>query len=340
MTDREASAAPFFVIGSGRSGSTLLRLILASHSRLSIPPETWYLEDLLAHLPVDRALSRTEVERAARIMTEHYRWPDMKFGADEFRQAALALQNPTLRDVVDLVYNSFLKREHKSRWGDKTPGYIKIVDRLIALYPQAKFIHIVRDGRDVAKSFQSVGWYGPWLYKNTQEWTEAVGLAKRWGSSAFSSRIYLVRYEDLVLDTETTVRGICAFLDEEYESQMLSWQRNVGELVPEREKQIHGKLDRASEQSDVARWQREMTRREVFVAEAFMSGDLQRLGYPLRYGAAWMPLQAVTRFCCNTVLPAVSFLQRAARFFAKRIVFWKPPGEASRKLRNSTQHHA
>ncbi len=331
MKGSEVSASPFFVVGAGRSGSTLLRMILASHSQLSIPPETWYLESLVANLPIARSLGQAEVEQAVRIMTCHYRWPDMKLDADEFRRTALGLYDPMLRDVVSLVYDTFLKREGKIRWGDKTPGYIKIVDQLVRLYPQAKFIHILRDGRDVAKSFQSVGWYGPWLYKNTQEWTEAVDLAERWHHSAFGKRIHLVRYEDIVLDTEKTVRGICAFLGEDYEPQMLSWQQKVGQLVPEREKQIHGKLNRPSEDGDVARWQREMTAREILVAEAFMGRNLNRFGYPLRYGAVWAPLLATAKVYCRTVLPVVSFLARATRFVSKRIGGWLMPDRASSK---------
>jgi hypothetical protein len=306
-------------------------MILASHSRISIPPETWYLKELVTSLPLRRPLERVELELAVTIMTSHYRWPDLNFDSDEFRQTVMELPEATLRDVVDLVYQKFLQRENKRRWGDKTPSYIKIVDNLVELYPEAKFIHILRDGRDVAKSFQLVGWYGRWLHKNTQEWTEAVALAERWRNSVFGSRIYLVCYEDLVLDMEKTVRGICAFLSEDYEPQMLFWQQKVELLVPEREKRIHGKLNRPSEESDVARWQREMTPGEILIAEALMGRDLRRLGYPLRYGAGWAPLLIATKLFCRTVLPASLFIARVIKYAAKQVYIVPSVAGASNK---------
>src|SRR5580698_523448 len=102
-------------------------------------------------------------------MTSHYRWPDLNFEVSEFRRQVADLETPYLQDVVELVYQNHLNREHKQRWGDKTPGYIEIVPQLAGLFPGAKFIHFVRDGRDVAKSFQSLRWAGRWLHDNTRE---------------------------------------------------------------------------------------------------------------------------------------------------------------------------
>ena len=94
MTDEVAAPAPFFIVGSGRSGSTLLRVMLASHSRLAIPPETWYLIPLLERFGVDQRLNADEVELAISIITSHYRWPDMRFDAQDFRQHASGSTKP------------------------------------------------------------------------------------------------------------------------------------------------------------------------------------------------------------------------------------------------------
>jgi hypothetical protein len=306
MTD-----APFFMVGSGRSGTTLLRLILASHSRLFIPPETYFLLPLTAQLPADRVLTGAEVTRAVAIITGHFRWPDMGIDAAVFASKAAALPQPTLRDVVEIIYATHLAREGKQRWGDKTPPYIRIVPALAGLYPEARFIHLVRDGRDVAKSFQSVGWYGPLLHKNTSEWCEAMAVDRRLAASPLAGRFLKVRYEDLVRSTEEVTRGICEFLGEAYEPQMLSWQQQVDHLVPRREMHIHEKLRRPPGASDIERWRREMTAWEIFVSEAFMGRDLVRAGYARRFqSVAWSPLLAAARVYCRTVLPVWSRLSR------------------------------
>lgn len=318
-TDEVATAAPFFIVGSGRSGSTLLRVMLASHSRLTIPPETWYLIPLLERFSIDRSLSADEVERAIAIIVNHYRWPDMNLNAQDFRGQASRLSKPYLRDLVEVVYRSHVQAEGKARWGDKTPTYIQILPQLARMFPDSRFIHLIRDGRDVAKSFQDTDWIGRWLHDNAREWSAALRCHWRWARSEFRDRILQVRYEDLVLDTEGTLRTICGFIGEEFEEQMLSWQMQVDKQVPARERDVHAKLKLKPEADSVARWKREMTAREVFVSEAFMGSDLTRLSYERRYrGAFWTPAFVMTRLYCRTILPVVELHIRVARFLRNR----------------------
>jgi len=313
--------APFFIVGSGRSGSTLLRMMLCCHSRLAIPPETWYLLALLERLSIDRPLSAAELEVAEATITQEYRWPDLKLDAQEFRRRLGQLTAPYLRDVVEVIYRWHLEAEGKARWGDKTPIYVEIVPQLARMFPGSRFIHLVRDGRDVARSHQTAGWYGPWLHDNTREWTRALECHRRWAQTdALRERILQVHYEDLVLDTEGTLRRICHFIGEKFEPAMLSWQEKVDEQVPERERHIHVKLKRRIDTGGVARWKGEMSARELLVAEAFMGEHLSYAGYERAYrGPLWAPAFMATRLYCRTVLPAVQLQLRAARFLRRRL---------------------
>jgi hypothetical protein len=302
------NSAPFFIVGSGRSGSTLLRMILSSHSRLAIPAETWFLLPLVKQLPFHRPLGPEELAEAMRVITSHYRWPDMHIDIGEFRGAASALDRPYLSQVVEVIYRHHMAGEGKQRWGDKTPGYFRIIPQLLQMFPGARFIHLLRDGRDVAKSFQATGWYGPWLHDNTAEWTDALDYDEQWGCSHLAAEILQVRYEELVRQPEETVRRICAFLDEAFEVQMLSWQDHVVRLVPEREIPTHNKLTRRIDAADVERWRRGMSTREVFVCEAFMGRHLGRCGYEREFeNAAWGPAFALSRWYCRRLLPVVGF---------------------------------
>jgi Sulfotransferase family len=317
---RADAATPFFIVGSGRSGSTLLRLMLCSHSRLTIPPETWYLLPLLQRLSVDRPLDAAETETAVAIMTGHYRWPDLKLDSQEFRRAVHRLTAPSVRDLVEVVYRWYVQAEGKARWGDKTPAYIEIVPELARMFPGARFIHLVRDGRDVAKSFQTTDWVGRWLHLNTREWSRALDYQRRWADSELRQQMLEVRYEDLVLETEVTLRRICQFIGEEFETQMLSWERTVDGRVPEREREYHTKLKLRIGAEGVSRWKREMSARETFVSESFMGAHLKRLGYERRYPSPlWAPFFALTRLYCRIVLPAVDLQLRVLRFFRNRI---------------------
>jgi hypothetical protein len=318
------SSAPFFIVGSGRSGTTLLRAILTSHSRLCIPPETWFLNRMGDLLGVDRSLAPDEVERAVTIMTTHYRWPDFQLDVAEFRRDVAGVASPHLRDIVEIVYRKHLERDHKVRWGDKTPGYIELVPQLVTLFPDASFIYFVRDGRDVAKSFQSRRWNGRWLHNNTREWNEAMEFYDRWNASPLSNRILEIHYEDLVLDPEKTIKKICAYLGERFEPEMLSWEKKVDQLVPDREAHIHEKLKQTPGPADIYRWKHEMSAREVLVSEAFMGDHLKAHGYELRFqGSLWKPVLWATRWYCEYALPVVGLPMRAVQF-ARRHLFAEP----------------
>lgn len=309
---------PFFIVGSGRTGSTLLRMMLAAHSRIAIPPETWFLLPLVGRFPVDRPLNAEELNQAIDLMTSHYRWPDMEMPAEELQRRARRLVQPRLVDLVGVVYGQHLQGSGKVRWGDKTPPYIQILPQLATVFPGAKFIYLVRDGRDVAKSFQGLRMYGPWLHDNTVEWRDACYWERKWMKSGYADRILPVRYEDLVTDPEASLRRICGFLGEEFEPRMLSWQEEVGRLVPAREQHVHQNLKRDSRREDVARWKKEMNAREAFVAEAFMFAHLDRYGYERRFGSpAWIPVFWLTRLWCVLLWPSVPF--RAMRWLARRV---------------------
>jgi hypothetical protein len=313
-----SSVAPFFIVGCSRSGSTLLRLMLASHSRIAIPSETWYLIALLEEFPCDRPLQVNEIAAALSLMTSHYTWPDMGLDATEFRQLTAGLRAVRLRNLVELVYRWHMEAEGKSRWGDKTPAYIEIVPALAAMFDDAKFIHLIRDGRDVVKSFQRQDWHGPWMHGYAREWLRAVELDIELGKTPLNGRILRVRYEDLVLHPEATLRRICAFIDEGFEEQMLLWRGKVATAIPGREKRIHSSLGRDMSPSDVGRWKREMSSREVFVAEALMGAQLSHFGYERRYRSTlWRPLLAATRTYCRSVLPIFGLLRRVSVFVAR-----------------------
>jgi hypothetical protein len=296
-------------------------MMLASHSRLCVPPETWYLIPLVKRFSVDRPLAAHEAEEAVSMIIGHDRWQDMRLDAQEYRREVSRLTRPYLRDLIEVVYRRHQQAEGKVRWGEKTPQYIQIVPQLLTMYPDARFIHVVRDGRDVAKSIQAREWTGSrWLHDNTRWWTETIESHWRWARSAVRDRILLVHYEDLVLETETTLRKICRFIGEEFEPQMLAWERVVDEQVSPRERMQHTKLKLKIGPEGVARWKREMSARETFIGEAFMGSNLRRLGYELRYASRlWLPLFALTRLGCRTVLPLYEMAARVRRGLRYRL---------------------
>ncbi len=282
----DPSNRPFFIVGSGRSGSTLLRLILSGHSRLCVSPETWFLQPLLAELPTDRVLTAVERARALAIMTHHYRWPDLGIDAAEFR-AALGDRESTLRDMTDALYARLALNAGKQRVGDKTPVYVGILPELTTLYPDAKIIYLLRDGRDVAVSYIDAGLNHRCYQGADFEWTAAVRAARRFAASSRPRSWLEIRYEEFVQNPEPVVRALCAFLGETFEPKMLD-AASRADLVPERERKIHGRVSGPIDAGRAGAWRSRLGRTELFVLESCLGADLRASGYALGFaGPAW-----------------------------------------------------
>lgn len=306
-----ADQAPFFIIGAGRSGTTLLRLILVGHSRLHIPPETWFLRPLVRDFPLTGALTQQQVERAIETMVRHERWPDMNLAAEELRRRAAALAQPTLVDLIDVVYRHLLTASGKQRLGDKTPHYFAIVPELATLYPRAKFVHMVRDGRDVAISWIDAGWQR--YYEPGFEWPAAMACLRR-DRAMYQEQVHAVRYEDLVRQPEETTRRICDFLGEAFEPAMLDWQGRIG-LVAERDWHLHARLRQPLSDDAIAVWRRRLSAAECFAMEACLHRELAQSNYALRFDArGWRPVFGVAGGVLRTLAPVlrrgIPYLQR------------------------------
>lgn len=274
MTEIHAQS-PFFVVGASRSGTTLLRLILTSHSAVHVPRETWFLIDLMGSLPSDRPLSRSEVAVAETIIRGHPRWHDWEIGDSALHRAFAAQTEPHLRDLIRSLYALDSERIGKPIWGDKTPGYVTHIQALSRLIPDSRFVHVIRDARDTCRSLSGQGWYGRALYRAGAYWAKSVGAGIAQGRALPRQRYLEVHYEDLVLDTEHTVRDVCGFLRIPFEEEMLRFHHNDQVDIPDWARRHHRKLSRPPRPDDVGVWRRTMGRRGIFVVEV-MAGHVMR----------------------------------------------------------------
>ena len=142
------------IVGVPRSGTTLLRMMVDANAEVAIPPETGFLPALA---DVDPSVDARET--AWQIMTGFHTWSD--FGLDPATlRAALRKGSGSAADCARAFYRAYARRFGKARWGDKTPTYGDEMDRIAALLPEARFVHIIRDGRDVVASVRGL-WFRP-----------------------------------------------------------------------------------------------------------------------------------------------------------------------------------
>ncbi len=262
-----AHAPAPFVVGVSRSGTTVLRLMLDAHRQLAIPPETQFL----AHLVALDARTATWRDDAVARMLAFASWNDFGIGAAEVR-AAVARERPaSVGDLMRWFYRTYAKRHGKPRWGDKTPGHVRRMNAIAAVLPEARFVHIVRDGLDVAASLRDT-WFGPASYVAcVTMWRELITSARAQSRAGFP---YLeVRYETLIAEPDATLRRICAFIDCDYDPAMLTYPeraaRRLAELsdtpaaTREMRLALHASAAEPLASNRIGRWRNVMTSDEL-----------------------------------------------------------------------------
>ncbi|HEY9422755.1 MAG TPA: sulfotransferase, partial [Thermoanaerobaculia bacterium] len=212
MMLRRRSPAPF-IVGVGRSGTTLLRLMLDAHPELALPPETGFL------LPFFASGQQPTREEFLRQVTGFHTFADAGLSADRFGRELSRLPWFSLARGVRLFYGLYAERHGKRRWGDKTPVYGQHLPAIRGVLPEARFLHLIRDGRDVALSLRE-RWFAPSR--------EVPDLARHWRDQVAATRAaglrdahYLeVRYEDLIFATRPTLERVARFLDLPFHAEM------------------------------------------------------------------------------------------------------------------------
>jgi Sulfotransferase family len=271
------------IIGTERSGSNLLRLILNAHSAIAVPHPPHFMRYLGPLEASYGDLSREDRRRAAtrdalRLLRTHiHPW---EHPIDE--DAVVAAASPTMFGITAAIYEEYRRARGKPRWGCKSTFMVDHVDDVLAEYPAARFIWLVRDPRDVAASAKHAvfGPYHPYLMATLwlRQQQRAQAALDRHGPGV----VHRLRYEDLVGRPEQEIDKLCAFLEEPFEPAMVqphrtgaarrtarlsaSW-RNTGEPISER---------------SVGRYEKALTPAERRQVERVAGPLMERLGYRTR----------------------------------------------------------
>ena len=226
---RASDGPPIFIVGCPRSGTTVMREILDSHSRIACPGETWFLAGLFEQLRNPffiRGLASLGIQREEAVAN--------------------------IREFALNNFERFLYREGKARWADKTPGYVDYAPQIFAVFGDVRFVFLMRHGLDVVNSMHDhqeidgVKWFDH-LLSAVSEQGGGLGsggaggdrlsrlkmAARMWirhneNFHAFMAKhpslCHVVRYEDLTTRPEPVVRGVLEFLGEPWEPRILDYQ--------------------------------------------------------------------------------------------------------------------
>lgn len=285
------SYAPMpFIIGASRSGTTLLRLMLDAHPDLSIPPETHFIPNLLKLSGSSQNLREKFYQR---LITDQ-RWQDFHLSDTKLYQHLAEIEPFTIPQALRCFYKLYADRFGKQRWGDKTPPYIFQIQNIQAILPEAHFIHLIRDGRDVAVSLKNL-WWGAKEDVQAQacEWVFRIGKARQ--QAKFCPHYLEVHYEKLIQNPTQVLQQICEFLSLSYHPAMENYYQTAetrllelsdrckpdGTVIATKEQRlaIHRYTYQPPNLSRIGSWREEMSYEDRIRYEAIAGSWLEDLGY-------------------------------------------------------------
>jgi Sulfotransferase family len=263
----------------------MLRAMLDSHPSVAVPHEAYFVVPALQR--------RAEYERAggvdrARLLADLGRDRTFtRWELDAGRVQAIAEDEAllTVPDVLAAVYRAYAEGVGKPHFADKTPRNVLHVGLLAAAFPDARFVHLIRDGRDVVPSLVGLEYFPDHFAEAVVYWSERVRRGRRAGRLLGPGRYHEVRYEALVADPEAALRGLCDFLDLPYAASMLEYHRRADDVVAAVSELGHHQGLWRPPTPGVRDWRASMSPHDQQLFEVLAGPTLDEFGYE-RSGAA------------------------------------------------------
>lgn len=270
---------PIFIGGCDRSGTTFLGSLLGTHQQSLCVPESQFIIEVLngSNFKIDDIEPRAVLE----MIRKH---PRFKIWAIDVDDLAVDQSINSYSSLIEHIVKHYGEKNAQPTphfWVDHTPSNIKYVATLLEIFPNAKMIHLVRDGRAVASSLLPLIWGPRSVDKAAYFWLTnlAYGLAAE--ALYGSNRIMRVKYEELVNETESTLQAICSFIGMEYQPNMV---QGDGFKVPSFTRKQHALVGKKPNQTRVNAWQKKLTPRQIEIFESTTANMLNYLGYTPRFG--------------------------------------------------------
>ena len=297
---------PIFIVGAGRSGTTLLQSLLSAHSRIAVTPETHFCAiagQIVGRSIAERGIGASEFEALWSGYLASKRFADLSVDPDRCRVILERSPERSPRAALAALMTAYGETQRKPRVGEKTPGHWRYAPTLLEWFPEARVVLMRRDPRAVVSSKMKAAWAqrymrfaGTALRRLTRLHVVAAE-ARHWvriyrdaaPGLLRDPRVMPMSYEDLVRDPEAGLRAVCDHLGEAFEPDMLG-DRSAqaaavgtgtrGEWGEWRDRHLEASR-RPVNDASLEKWRGDLSARETAVMEAIAGPVMERLGYAL-----------------------------------------------------------
>ena len=276
---------PFFIVGSGRSGTTLLRSILSEHPDVFIPPENQMLRYMAKAFDAYRGLPwRVQVAAVLEEFEKNEEFSEWE--VDLFalmaRVGLLKKEDRTFAELVNLIYTEYgsFHAPGKTRWGDKTPDNAFNLDLIEKHFPNAQYIHMLRDGRDSVASFFKSNFYNGDIIRAAYKWRDSVRFCRRFKKKVQDKRRFFeLRYEDLVFSPDKKIKEICNYLNIDVTEKMLQYKGASSNMKDVLNKKKHQNVNRGIFTKSIGHWEQDIPKSDIRKVLKIIEGELRFFGY-------------------------------------------------------------
>jgi hypothetical protein len=272
-----------FIVGCARSGTTLVHRIVDAHPQIAITPEMHWIT---RQFKIRNGLVSSELVSE---LTGHKRFAQFEIPRQQFEGLLGSGETVPYPTFLNRVFGLYGKINNKPLVGNKTPAYVRNIPTFHALWPEAKFVHIIRDGRDVCMSIlnwkkaeRTVGRYASWeedpVSTTALWWERKVRKAREDGAALGPGLYHEMHYEDLVDDPQRECNRLCEFLGVPYDDAMIRFAegKTRTDLPNARKTPKKAWLPITS---GMRNWRTEMPVKDVERFEAAAGDLLEELGY-------------------------------------------------------------
>jgi len=268
------SPAPFFILGSGRNGSTLLASILNAHKDVFVPPEQFILPYTIfkRYLKFYWSINnlKQDVLNTIKMPNQTLNWKvDLR---------KIELKDKGMASLFNSIYRSYAKqvKGDVKIWGDKTPLNIHFLNFIYPEFSNAKYIFLIRDPRDVALSYKKLTDHKA---KNTDfaiwKWNDSV---KMLDYLLARTDVLIIKYEELVCNPERELKKILSYLEISEDMSILSSKSGASDMGVG-DHSFHQNLDKPINSSSVGKWKLELQDLDIKYAEQHTKLNRKRFGY-------------------------------------------------------------
>lgn len=277
--------AIIFIVGVGRSGTTLLQSMLNAHKDIAFTPETHFIRLFLADPRINRLMKRGKFRRVGAELAGNESLQRLDLDIDDILSSISSDGSFRLLDFYKKILDLYRQKKQKTYIGDKDPKNVEYLRYIKESFPRARVIQVIRDPRDLILSRIKAEWSkGRPFLSHLVAYREQLRKGSKDGRTYFGKNYYELRYENLITDPRKELFNISRFLGVDYDPEMLNFPQTAAEIIKGDEIRWKESCFKPVMSDNMNKWAGELTRRQVsriekICRQAFRLYDYRPSGY-------------------------------------------------------------